>query len=216
MQEHARPTTTTLPPSPPPSPPRRRKQKPVDPFLELDTKPLPLPPRAASQHEPEEPHISVLKRIILTPFLITSFLISLALINRSDRARRHQQRQTTPARNSLLAYLTPSTWYRHFQDPEPYQDPSSTAWSSSTSTSSHHEPHAAISPRAPDLQTQSQSRNKRTSWHLHKKIRKVARLEISDAFEMRRRVIVVMVGVLVVCGVGVWLGVRWVVGWLWR
>lgn len=58
-----------------------------------------------------------------------------------------------------------------------------------------------------------EGKHKKTrSWHLNKKIRKVAKLEISDAFEMRGRVIGVMLVVMVLGSMGMWMGMRWLVG----
>lgn len=53
---------------------------------------------------------------------------------------------------------------------------------------------------------------KRDSWHLHKKIRKVAKLEVGDALEMRERVMLaMMVGLGLLCVAG-GLGLRWCFG----
>lgn len=43
-------------------------------------------------------------------------------------------------------------------------------------------------------QRKAEKRDRAGSWHLHRKIRKIAKLEVSDAFEMRDRV---MVGMLI-------------------
>lgn len=56
---------------------------------------------------------------------------------------------------------------------------------------------------------------RQSSWHLHKKIRKVAKLEISDAFEMRGRVIVVMLSAVVMVVGMLIVSVRWMVGRIW-
>ena len=47
-------------------------------------------------------------------------------------------------------------------------------------------------------------------WFLHRKIRKVARAEVSDALEMRGRVIVGMVVVMVLIVLGFVMGLKWV------
>lgn len=191
-----------LPPSPPPSPPQprhratKKKQKPHDPFLELSNSP-PSPPET----EHEEDQESILHRIIFTPILFTSFLLSLFLINHRDRRRRLDEHTTT---STLLAYLSPSTWL----DPEPYQDPSNTTWDRRGSLT-HVEPHSVLNPELRNGGEQSATRNrKRNSWHLRKKIRKVAKLEVSDAFEMRGRVIVLMVSVGMVGLAGLVWGVK--------
>lgn len=142
-------------------------------------------------------------QLILTPLYFTSFLISLFLVNRSDRARRASSASRT---STVFSYLWPSAWI----DPEPYQDPVDTTWDRRDSAP-HVEPHAAISPR----QAEDKGKRKRKSWHLHRNIRKVARLEISDAFEMRGRVMLGMLVVLVGLALALWWGLRWVVARLW-
>ncbi|KAF1998079.1 hypothetical protein P154DRAFT_267932 [Amniculicola lignicola CBS 123094] len=186
-----------LPPSPPPSPPRHRhhKKPPKDPFLELsDPAFLPdHPPKDA----PEERQESLISKLFWTPLLFTSFLLSLFLINRSDRRARLISHPPNPtATPSLLSYFSPSSWI----DPEPYQSPSSTTWDRRNSTS-HVEPNAAI-----NHGTQTR---KRKSWHLHRKIRKVARVEIGDAFEMQWSLVIVLLAAGVVLGVGGFVGLRW-------
>ena len=101
-------------------------------------------------------------------------------------------------------------------DPEPYQDPQVTTWDRRGAAAGQHvEPHEAIAPKnkngsgasdpPPPPPLQGQKKRKQRSWHLHRKIRKVARLEISDALEMRDRVMAVMVAFAVaVVGVLLW------------
>lgn len=229
-----------LPPSPPPSPPRRRHRKHQDdPFLDLDTQLPSSSSPSSSSKEGQEPQDSLFTRvrtraathrhnlqalrtlylaknflliastqIIITPVLITSFILSLFLINRSDRLRRTNSHSTS----SLFSYLSPSAWL----DPEPYQDPDNTTWDRRGSIS-HVEPHGVLNPQN-ELQSSSSRDGKerrQSSWHLHKKIRKVAKLEISDAFEMRGRVIVVMLSAVVMVVGMLIVSVRWMVGRIW-
>ncbi|RYN40626.1 hypothetical protein AA0112_g2863 [Alternaria arborescens] len=194
-----------LPPSPPPSPPstRQRKKKKPDPFEQLATTPIPsLPSSPANElNDDQEP---LLKRIILTPVLFTSFLLSLFLVNYRNRARRTEAHSLS---FSLLAYLAPSSWL----DPEPYQDPDDSKWGR-RGTTGHVEPHDAIGPRSDEQDDEKpKKRKKRKSWHLHRKIRKVAKLEIGDALEMRGRMIVVMFVVLGLACAILWMGVRWII-----
>jgi hypothetical protein len=194
-----------LPPSPPPSPPstRRRQKKKLDPFEQLATTPIPSLPSSPA-NEPADDQEPLLKRIILTPVLFVSFLLSLFLVNYRNRARRTEAH--SPG-FSLLAYLAPSSWL----DPEPYQDPDDSTWCR-RGTFGHVEPHDAIGPR-PDKQDEKKpnKRKKRKSWHLNRKIRKMAKLEIGDALEMRERMILVMLVVLALaCGM-LWMGAKWMV-----
>ncbi|KAH7072981.1 hypothetical protein BKA63DRAFT_55129 [Paraphoma chrysanthemicola] len=209
-------TTTTqshypnqhLPPSPPPSPPqtRRRHKKRTDSFEKLANTPIPSPPSSPSQgpvaDTEKEP---LLARIILTPILFISFILSLSFVNLRDRAQRTYAHSSA----SFLTYLYPSSWL----DIEPYQDPDDSRWSRPDSTG-HVEPSDAISPENGE---QMDGKHKgKSSWHLHKKIRKVAKLEISDAFELRGRVIVMMVVVMALGLAGMWIGMNRLYGMLAR
>ncbi|KAF2474575.1 uncharacterized protein BDR25DRAFT_311042 [Lindgomyces ingoldianus] len=202
---------THLPPSPPPSPPRRRhKKKASDPFFSLNSNislTSPSPP-SSPKGEPQEEQESLVTRIVISPILFTSFLLSLFLINRRDRVRRttsypKPSKSSTLSLPTYLSHFSPSAWI----DPEPYQDLSSSAWDARDST--HIEPHSVLTNASPSIQLQTT--NKRRSWHLNKKIRKVAKLEISDAFELRGRVILILVSAIVLVAVGLLLGLRWMV-----
>lgn len=200
-----------LPPSPPPSPPvqakpeprKRRNRKKPDPFEQLATTPIPsLPCSPANDVNDNDEQEPLLKRIVLTPIFFISFLISLFLVNYRNRARRTEAQPSSAF--SLLAYLSPSNWL----DPEPYQDPGDSTWGRG-GTIGHVEPHDAIGPRQ-DGHGEDKTK-KRTSWHLHKKIRQVAKLEIGDALEMRGRVIVVMITIMGLGCIGLWMLLKWFV-----
>ncbi|KAJ5022758.1 hypothetical protein J3E72DRAFT_16918 [Bipolaris maydis] len=200
--------------TPPPSPQatRRRHKKKPDPFEQLATIPIPSPPSSPADalHDSNEP---LLARIILTPVFFTSFLLSLFLVNYRNRVRRTHAHAPTSS-SSLLAYLVPSRWL----DPEPYQDPDDSTWGRRrhTAAAQHVEPHSAISPKQQDDAVQSRfvtpngnKKRRHKSWHLHKKIRKVARLEIGDALEMRGRMIAAMATLVVLAGVAGWMALKW-------
>ncbi|KAJ4988334.1 hypothetical protein SVAN01_06112 [Stagonosporopsis vannaccii] len=200
-----------LPPSPPPSPPpaRRRRKHHDDEFAKLAATPLPSPTLSAAFDEEETPE-PLWKRIVLTPILFTSFLLSLFLVNAQNRARRTAA-HTPPS--SYLTYLFPSSWL----DPEPYQEHTDSTWGR-RGAAGHVEPNDAIAPKDGQLDGTGESKGnegrkkRKQSWHLHKKIRKVARLEVGDAFESQGRVIVLMGAALVFSMIGLWVGM----GWLWR
>jgi len=68
----------------------------------------------------------------------------------------------------------------------------------------HVEPPDALNP---DRRSGTEKRER--SWHLHKKIRKIAKLEISDAFEMRGRVMVAMVVTILLAVYALYYSFRW-------
>ncbi|KAF2749619.1 hypothetical protein M011DRAFT_456411 [Sporormia fimetaria CBS 119925] len=201
----ASPSHTKLPPTPPPSPPnvrRRQRKKPADPFLDLPTNLTSASAPSSPSNDSPEDRDSLFTRLILTPLLSTSFLLSLFLINLFDRLRRSRtsSSSTNPTHPSLLNRLTSTL------NPEPYQDPHRTSWVRRDATSSH------VGPCDPLLNPRRKEEEKEEHWYLRKKIRKIARLEIGDALEMRGRVMGVMVFVMAV----LLLGVLWVLWWVVR
>jgi hypothetical protein len=141
-----------------------------------------------------------MSQIILTPVLFISFILSLSFVNLRDRAHRTYAHSSA----SFLTYFYPSNWLNL----EPYQDPDDSRWGRRDSTG-HVEPCDTISPK-------SGGKKKRGSWHLNKKIRKMAKLEVSDAFEMRGMVIVVMLAMMLVGAVVLGVGVKWLFATLWQ
>jgi hypothetical protein len=131
--------------------------------------------------------------------LFISFILSLSFVNLRDRA----QRTYAHSSSSFLTYLYPSRWL----DPEPYQDPSDSSWGRRGATT-HVEPNDAIGPKDGE-QAESRRKREKKSWHLNKKIRQVAKLEVSDAFEMRGRVIAGMVVMMALASVVLWMSVKW-------
>ncbi|KAJ4344527.1 uncharacterized protein N0V89_012270 [Didymosphaeria variabile] len=186
-----------FPPSPPPSPPttrrRHKKKGSDDPFLQLGQPvyhAVTGSPPSSPPNEADIPEDPLYKRIIVTPFLFTSFLISLFLVDTQNAVSRTKN-------SSLFSFL----------NPEPYQDPSDSRWDRRGSTT-HVKPPDALNP----AQRSGTEKRKRSSWHLHKKIRKIAKLEIRDAFEMRGRVMFAMVVAILLAMSIVWYSVKWMVG----
>jgi len=191
-----------LPPSPPPSPAsaRRRQKKRHDSFEKLASTPLPSPPSSPTQGPVSDTdQESWLARIVFTPVLFISFILSLSFVNLRDRANRARAHSST----SVLTYLRPSRWL----DIEPYQDPDDSSWGRGAAAS-HVEPHDTISPKQDD-QSNGATHKRKKSWHLNKKIRKVAKLEVSDAFEMRGRVIAGMMAMVALGSVVLWFVAKW-------
>jgi hypothetical protein len=216
-----------LPLSPPPSPPstRKRHKKRTDSFEKLANTPIPSPLSSLSQNaqadDDQEPPLTKVSflctnyeknasadshKIILTPVLFISFILSLSFVNLRDRAHRTYSHSGT----SFLAYLYPSSWL----DPEPYQDPDNSTWGRQGATT-HVEPSDAISPKQ-SVPPAEGGKSSMKSWHLNKKIRKMAKLEVSDAFELRGRVIVVMLVMIGLVSVVLFMGMKSVVASLWQ
>jgi hypothetical protein len=72
----------------------------------------------------------------------------------------------------------------------------------------HVEPNDAISPKDGE-QAETRRKREKKAWHLNKKIRKMAKLEVSDAFEMRGRFIVGMVVMMILASIAFWISMRW-------
>jgi hypothetical protein len=130
--------------------------------------------------------------------LFISFILSLSFVNLRDRVHRTYSHSST----SFLTYLYPSSWL----DLEPYQDPDDSRWCR-RGQGAHVEPSDAISPK--QSEPNESGSQKRRSWHLNKKIRKVAKLEISDAFELRGKFIVGMLAMMAFGSVGLWMVTKW-------
>ena len=167
-------------PSPLPSPnsqahPHRRKRR--DSLAAL----INSPPLSPTTSEPEEPFSTRIRNIILTPFLLTSFIISLTLVSLHDRYKRAIEHPSSR-----------TNWFLTYFNPEPYEDVGTTS---------------------PSGDPGERAQKKRNSWHLTKKIRKITRLEVSDAFEMRGQVLVGMAVVGLLGVMVLWAAVRWVAGW---
>lgn len=71
---------------------------------------------------------------------------------------------------------------RNWLDPEPYQNPTDSRWRQSSA--------------AGDGVQGSVPRPERTRWFTHKKHRKMAKLQLSDALEMRGAVMLCLAGLL--------------------
>lgn len=100
-------------------------------------------------------------QLIVTPLTMISFIFSLVLIDR-------QQRQWRLSQHSSEAT---AGWSRAWLDPEPYQAP-------------------AVPEQANEKAAPAKGGNDTTysGWYTRKKKRAIARMEISDALEMRKRV----------------------------
>lgn len=124
-------------------------------------------------------------QIIMGPLIFTSFVVSLFLVDRRDRAWRVRQH---PLSASFWTRINPVNWL----DPEPYQDPNDTTWKKDEGSGDATNP-------IMDGPIHSAGQK---GWFRRKKHRKMAKYEFEDAFAIRESVAAWLVGagVLVVGG----------------
>ncbi|KAF1814973.1 hypothetical protein P152DRAFT_480087 [Eremomyces bilateralis CBS 781.70] len=152
-----------------------------------------------SVSSPDDDSDSCLTHLILTPLYFTSFLLSLLLVDRRDREYRVSE-HSTPS--------TPHAWHSRW-DPEPYQQPGDSTWQSSHSRPNIG-PGGKVSGR--DHEHRRLGKIQTGRWYVREMHRKVMRMEVTEAFEMRGEVMVALVvGMVVLMGI-----VGWIVWKLWR
>lgn len=130
----------------------------------------------------------------MTPVLFTSFIFSLFLVNRRTRAYRVAEHPQSGS-SSWWTRFSPWKWI----DPEPYQDPSDSTWLDANASKPQ-----GSNGSVPGVDGQAEldkGKRKRNRWAVGKKHRKVAKLELSEAFDMRWKIMVV-------------LGIAWTLGFL--
>ncbi|KAF2084134.1 hypothetical protein K490DRAFT_59846 [Saccharata proteae CBS 121410] len=136
---------------------------------------------------PHSSNTTATTQLVLTPLLFTSFLLSLFLVDRRNRAYRRAQHPSSTARSSSRPSWSLTQWL----DPEPYAYFTAPHATSTTPTEKHVRRYA-----------------------IGKKHRAIWGLELDQAFELRGRVVVVVaLGLAVLAGVV--LGVGVVAGWVW-
>jgi hypothetical protein len=134
---------------------------------------------------------------LLSPLLFVSFLISLFLVERRDRAYRVSQHPDAAPR-SLWSRYSPLNWI----DPEPYQDSTDRTWRREDTDATRRNPATDGRPHTPKKENRS--------WFRGKKHRAVAKMEFSDAIEGWGKVQATIVGAgLVVLSALVWAFIRW-------
>ena len=184
-------TIMTSPASPPHSPSRPKHfSKTSDPFFELPVTPTQFSPPPESPQQSEDaqlasPSDSLFSQLVVSPLLFTSFLLSLFLVDRNNRAYRVSQHPSDSTAVSILHHTILTSWW----DPEPYSE-------------SGGDDHGATD-------------QKKRPWYVRKKHRKVAGMEITDAFELRTRVIVAMILGMSTIVIGGALGIKKLYEWTW-
>lgn len=140
-------------------------------------------------HEMSQDEVSTFTKFIAAPLFFVSFLLSLSYVDRQNRSYRvSQHAQSSPTLWSRFT-LRLSNWW----DPEPYQDPRDGKWKSGRNTGASNDGNVP---------------QKREKWFARKNQRKMANLELRDAFEMVDRMKAFVAGVFVVGTLGVGWGLK--------
>ena len=169
--------------------PKHSKNK-SDSFLELPITPMQSPsppgsPQPPNESSPSANSESLFSQLILSPLLFTSFLLSLFIVDRHNRAYRVSEHPSTPTAASVLSRVIPSKWW----DPEPYE-----TFSGGNDGAADH---------------------KKQPWYIKKKHRKIAKMEATDAFELRTCVIFGIVVGMLTALIGGALGMKKIYEWTW-
>ncbi|KAK8177363.1 hypothetical protein IWX90DRAFT_378335 [Phyllosticta citrichinensis] len=178
-----------------PTTPSKRKKK-SDPFEDLASAPLPSPLPSPDDTQKELDHsVSTLTKIILTPVLFTSFILSLFFVQRRDRAYRVAEHP--PPASSWWSTFSPWQWL----DPEPYQDPSDSTWQRECAGTA-----GGADGSIPGVEGRIEmTRRTKAKWFTRKKHRKMAKLHFTDAFDLQGKTIV---AILLTWSVAFW-GLYW-------
>ncbi|KAL1631978.1 hypothetical protein SLS56_004183 [Neofusicoccum ribis] len=181
--------------SPPTTPPKQRKRKP-DPFLDLANSPIasPLASPHSAEHDaaPAAGDEPFLKKLVLTPLLFTSFILSLLIVDRRNRAYRLAEHPPSGS-SSWWTRFSPWKWL----DPQPYQNPGDSTWQDASAGQTQ-----GSDGSIPGVDGQAEldrGKQARKQWFVSKKHRKVAKMHFSDAFDMRWKIMVA-------------LGIAWTLG----
>lgn len=127
----------------------------------------------------------------MTPLHMISFLVSLAVVDRQQRQWRLSQH--TPGSESIWFRLTHWSWH----GPEPYQDSRDSTWKRNDGAAPY------LGPTAPSQ-----------GWYTQKKHRAMAQLSISDALDMRKRVVFALLAWAFVVLYAIIFATRRIYGWL--
>ncbi|THX01051.1 hypothetical protein D6D17_06293 [Aureobasidium pullulans] len=121
---------------------------------------------------------SLLSQIVLGPLTMISFLFSLCVVDSRQRAWRISQHQHDSG--PWWKKLSPWTWW----NAEPYQSPQDSTW--------QHAVPATTTLDGADGTVPASAVNT-DHWHTRKKHRKMARLTLSDAIDMREGMAIMLV-----------------------
>lgn len=166
-----------------------KDKKDLDPFLGLPNDAVTLPPSSNGRENMTVGQSrSFLADFILTPINMISLLLSLFLVDYGDRQWRLSQHRS----GSDASHQSAWSWL----DPEPYQ----------TATSTWQPDRRALIQNGFDSSFQG--------WYRKTKHREIAKLELSDALEIRGRVMVALTIWILLSLLGVAFGVQRLYIWM--
>ncbi|CAL3962332.1 unnamed protein product [Diplocarpon coronariae] len=148
----------------------------------------------------ETPKESAISRLVITPLVFLSFLLSLALIDSHNHNLRHSHSPSHAQPTTVLGHirqLIHSLIFTEVKDRGPY------AYVKSPASREMEQERDASS---------SSGRANEEPWHWHTKQGKMMRAEMEDAFKLRKWVVIALVGVLFNGVMAVWMLGRWVIG----
>ncbi|KAH7364133.1 hypothetical protein BKA65DRAFT_490492 [Rhexocercosporidium sp. MPI-PUGE-AT-0058] len=169
-------------------------------------------PAIRSPPSPEAPKENALRRLLITPMLFLSFLLSLALVDSQNHRLRTKTHWHSPSRSqptTLLGhvrnFLHGLVWKEVDAGPYAYvRSPNLTVGEGQRERSAS----ASSSPSR-------RSGENDEPWHWHTKQRKMMRAEVEDAFKVRKWVVVFLV-LMAVNGIGLLAVMGWWMVGFWR
>jgi len=188
---------------PPVSKPKLRKNK-LDPFHLPDAATFSAQNSPLASPKPPEKQDNILRRFFITPLLSVSFILALYIV---DRRQRHYRAREHPSQTDGAS----AGW---FSGPQPYQFAGDGTWRKGPTLKMTLPAQDGTSDGIDARDTRILSKGEQ--WIVRKKHRKVARVQMEDAFELRDKLVWV-VGVIVVSSLGLLgFGVQKAVLWYFR
>jgi hypothetical protein len=144
------------------------------------------------------------KKVILTPLIAISFVLSLSWVNFRDRSYRVAEHPLESGSSRWWSWAT----VRRLVDPEPYADGGSEEWIQLTETTNGSPGSVAHGSKIKFKEHDGQR------WFIRKKYRAMTRMELSDAWEMKRAIMIALL--ICVCMLGGLVVYGFLRAWNWR
>ncbi|TKX20340.1 hypothetical protein C1H76_7494 [Elsinoe australis] len=196
--------------APSPSPRKRRHHSP-DPLQRVDTSTLSTfstSPASSSESD------TLWTRTVRNPIAFVSFLFSLSYVDWRERAWRVAQRgQSGGLAESLWGWLSVWNW----GEARPWQDESDSTWGVGGADGAGEERRGEGGAGRVGGGTAMKGEaeyGRQGSWPIRKKLRKMAKLEVGDALEIRGVFTALVLAGLVGVVIGMWLVGRWAWRWM--